>query len=85
MSAVINLHFIRHMKTYQPYKSSRLRYESELAFENGDSPIAMKCDCGCLLSWGPGMDESCDECGTEYNSSGQRLRKDWQATCSEDY
>lgn len=42
--------------------------------------IGAKCDCGEYLpSHGPGRDLSCDKCGRDYNSSGQRLapRSQW--------
>lgn len=43
-------------------------------------PLGAKCDCGEYLpSYGPGRDYSCDKCGRDYNSNGQRLapRSQW--------
>lgn len=64
---------------YAPAYKTRLRYESRASFDDGDKPIGIQCDCGNVLSWSPGLDESCDKCGAEYNSSGQLLadRSQW--------
>ena len=59
---------------FQPRAGSRLRYKSEAAFRGGNArPVAIKCDCGNLIAWNPGLDVVCGGCNTEYNSSGQRL------------
>jgi hypothetical protein len=74
-------------KLYQPYDSTRLRYASEAAYDNNERPVGIKCDCGCLLSWSPGYDETCDRCGTEYNSSGTQLapRHQWGEETGESF
>lgn len=74
-------------KLYQPHDSTRLRYASEAAYDDNERPVAIKCDCGSLLSWSPGYDETCDKCGTEYNSSGQMLapRHQWGEETGEQF
>lgn len=43
-------------------------------------PEEMRCNCGKTLHFGPpGSDIECQKCGSEYNSSGQKLapREQW--------
>lgn len=67
------------LHTYQPYAQTRLRYTSEVAYENGERPISIACVCGFMLDHpGAGRDAVCS-CGREYNSGGQLLapREQW--------
>lgn len=75
------------MKIIQRRQFSVETYRDQLGIERTRQttiPAIGRCDCGCSVTLGR-FTCTCERCGTDYNSAGQRLapREDWGSETGE--